>query len=106
MKKLLLAGFMITAGNVYAGSDEVLTAQGIGYAMAVTNKCTGIDPPSDYMPRLRAGLASNGINDADFQQGFISGTTQAFNRFTSKPPKSECKEAKAMMAQFNKSLGL
>lgn len=98
--------FVVWAGNALAGQDEILTAQGIGYALAVVNKCTGIDPPSNYLPRLRAGLANNGINDDDFQKGFISGTTQAFMRFSSKPPRSECKEAKAMMAQLDKSLGL
>lgn len=106
MKTIISIAALALAGSANAGQDEVVAARGMGYALVVTEKCTGIAPPADYVSRIRAEVTRAGMSDDDFRQGFPSGAMQAEMKFHGKPPSKECKEAKAMKAQLDKSLKL
>lgn len=101
--KLLLVICAGLVGNTFAGQDEVDAARGMGFALVVVEKCTGIAPPADYVPRIRAGVTRSGMNDEDFRQGFASGAMQAEMRYQGKPPAKECREAKVMKANLDKT---
>ena len=80
-----------------------MTARGVGFALVVNEKCTGIPPDSNYQPALEKGLARGGISSSDFRSGFVSGAMIAEMQFPSKPPKKECAEAKALKAKIDKT---
>lgn len=104
MKSVFIVGVLATlAGTVAAGRDEVEAATGAGFALVVVEKCTGVAPSPDYIPRLRTGMIRTGMSDEDFRKGLLIGTMRAEGMFRGKPPSNECKEAKAMKAVIDRT---
>jgi hypothetical protein len=95
--------FATVTSTVLAGTNEIGMVRGVGYALVVVEKCTGVAPPADYVQRLRAGMTRSGIGDEDFRQGFASGAMNAEMQFQGKPPARECKDARALKAQIDKA---
>ncbi|MFA7399635.1 MAG: hypothetical protein WCZ98_04045 [Sideroxydans sp.] len=102
MKSMLLFSLFAFSGVVFAGEDEFQSAKGVGYALVIVEKCTGISPPPNYVQRVRAGMTNAGIDDEDFRQGFVAGAVQAERDYRGKPPANECKDAKRIKAQIDK----
>lgn len=86
-----------------AGQDEVEAASGAGFALVLVEKCTGVAPPTDYVPRLRTSMTRAGMPDEDFRKGFASGAMKAEMQYRGKPPVKECKEAKALKSIIDKN---
>lgn len=104
MKSVFIVGVLATlAGTVAAGRDEIEAATGAGFALVVVEKCTGVAPSPDYIPRLRTGMTRSGMSDEDFRQGFAAGAMRAEGMFRGKPPSSECKNAKALKAVIDRT---
>lgn len=59
-------------------------------------------PRADYVPRIRDGMLRNGVSEDDWS-GFVQGALEAERRFRQKPPAKECREAKAVKNQADKS---
>lgn len=99
----LAASLLALTGLALAGQGELEAARGAGFAIVVSEKCTGIAPPTDYVQRLRSGMTRAGMPDEDFRQGFASGAMKAEIQYQGKPSARECKDAKALKAQIDKA---
>lgn len=102
-KSLFLAILATVVGTVTAGPNERESAVGVGFALVVVEKCTGIAPAQEYIPRIRDGLTRAGMPDEDFRQGFADGAMRAEGMYRGRPPAKDCKEAKALKAVLDKS---
>jgi hypothetical protein len=104
MKKcLVVLCAALVAKPALSAEDMQQVAWGVGYALVVHEKCTGIAPRADYVPRIRDGMLRNGVSDEDYRTGFVQGALEAERRFRQKPPAKECREARAVKAQADKS---
>jgi hypothetical protein len=101
-KGLVVICAAAVAEQVVSAEDMRQVAWGVGYALVVHEKCTGIAPGADYVPRIRDGMFRNGISDDDWR-GFVQGALEAERRFRQKPPAKECREARAVKAQADKA---
>ena len=98
---MLVSSTVTTAA--FSGQDEIVMISGAGFALVVIEKCTGVAPPADYIPRIRAGITRAGISDDDFKQGFVKGAMNAEAQYRGKPTAKECRDAKALKAQIDKA---
>lgn len=92
----------LLAEPAFSAEDMQQAAWGVGYALVVHEKCTGIAPRADYVPRMRDGMLRNGVSEDDWS-GFVQGAIEAERRFRQKPPAKECREARAVKAQADKA---
>ena len=97
---VICAVFLV--GPAISGEDMQQAAWGVGYALVVHEKCTGIAPRADYVPRIRNGMLRNGASEDDWG-GFVQGAMEAERKFRQKPPAKECREARAVKAQADKA---
>jgi hypothetical protein len=94
------------SSSSHAAQADVLTGQGVGYALVVVEKCTGVSHRPEYFQAIYVGMTKNGVSGDDFKQGYTAGAVQAELRFPGKPPTKECREANSMKVLLEKSLKL
>lgn len=90
---------MGSASSAYAIDEGWATAQGAGYALVVSEKCSGHPRSMEEVTATQRGLfismQRSGYEFEQIKAGYLDGVLSAERRFPggSKPPKRECQEA-------------
>ena len=88
----------------HADKADQQTGIGVGRALAIVEKCTGIGPTTDYVRSIFSHMVDQGVNGEDFKTGFTAGAVQASIIYPGKPPVSECKQAALLKNKLDKQL--
>jgi len=90
---------VLSPTSTYAIDEGRSTAQGAGYALVITEKCSGhprsIEQATATQRNLFNAMQRSGYVFEDIKAGYLEGALAAERRFpgATKPPKQECQEA-------------